>query len=103
MKQNIVVRHVKDQNFLGFIYSEHLIPVTNENGTIEMKAIIGVCWNNQRVPAISYHSPEELEWLEAQPIVVEELYYDEEDEEEEEEEDTLETKSNNQKGTEILV
>jgi hypothetical protein len=83
MKQNIVVRHVRDSNFIGFIYSEHLIPVTNESGSIEMRATIGVCWNNQRVPAISYHAPEELEWLEAQPIVVEELYTEEEEEDSE--------------------
>jgi hypothetical protein len=87
MKQNLVVAHVKDKNFVGFVFSEHLVPSQNESGAMEMKPMVGVCWNNQRSPAICYHSPDELEWLEAQPIVIEELYSSEEDEEEEEEEE----------------
>jgi hypothetical protein len=86
MKQNLVVRHVNDKNYVGFVFSEHLVPTVNETGGVDMKATIGVCWNNQRTPAVCYHSPEDLEWLEAQPIVIEELYADDEEEGEEEEE-----------------
>lgn len=81
MKQNLVVRHLNDKNYVGFVFSEHLIPITKEDGTMDMKPVIGICWDNQRTPAVSYHSPEELEWLEAQPVVIEELteYEDEEE------------------------
>jgi hypothetical protein len=88
MKQNLVVTHTKDKNFVGFVFSEHLVPAQGEGGTVEMKPMIGVCWNNQRNPAVCYHSPEELEWVEAQPVIIEELYQEEDGEEEEEEENS---------------
>lgn len=85
MKQNLVVKHVKNKDYTGIVFSENMVTRTNEKGLIETLVMIGVCWKNKRVPAISYHTPEELEWLELQPIVIEEMYTEEEEEDEEDE------------------
>lgn len=89
MKQNLVVRHIKNKNYVGFVFSEHIVPTPTETGTLENRVMIGVCWQNKRTPAISYHTPEELEWLELQPVVIEELYSDEEEEDEDDEADNM--------------
>lgn len=34
------------------------------NITISNQVVCGVCWNDQRSPAISPHNAEDLEWLE---------------------------------------
>ena len=49
----------------GVVVSEHLVPVPDQSSGTGMRfqAMLGVCWENNRSPAVSYHSPEELEWL----------------------------------------
>lgn len=58
---------VKDENLTGLAISESLIPVEVEQDgkrVMIMKAMIGVLWDEQRSPAPSYHSPDELVWIE---------------------------------------
>ena len=50
----------------GIVVSEHLIPVPDQSSStgLRFQATLGVCWDDHRSPAVSYHSPEELEWIE---------------------------------------
>lgn len=67
----------------GVVVSEHLVPVPDANSGTGMRfqAMLGVCWDNLRVPAISYHQPEELEWIEV--VGIDDETEDDEDEDEE--------------------
>jgi len=63
---------LKDETLWGLAVSEHIIPITNfneETKQLETKVVqrIGVKWNHSRVPAVSYHDPNELFCLEIYP------------------------------------
>lgn len=68
----------------GVVVSEHLVPVPDSTSASGMRfqATLGVCWDNLRTPAISYHSPDELEWIEVTGLEDDEEESEEEDEEE---------------------
>lgn len=59
----IVVCLKRDGEVFGTVVSEHLLPMQGHDGKTTYTCRLGVCWDDKRVPAISYHDPEELEWL----------------------------------------
>ena len=68
----------------GIVVSEHLLAVPDSSNPTGLKyqAMLGICWENNRCPAISYHSPEEVEWL-----AIPELENNDDDDENEEDDD----------------
>lgn len=66
---NVIVSLVADPTQTGIaIQSEMLaVPDKDQNGnaigTISYACQIGVLWENVRSPMISFHGPEELQWL----------------------------------------
>lgn len=88
MQTPIYVRAANDHTKLGIVVTEHVFqtPVLDENTgetRIEMVALLGVCWEAHRVPAIDYCYPRDLEWLAIDTIT----NVDEDDEDDEEYED----------------
>lgn len=89
----VTVASKENENQQGTIVSEHLNFIDHEetlpNGQTVVKklpvAVVGVCWHDEalRTPAISYHDPADLVWLEIGMPEEE----DDEDEEEEDDED----------------
>lgn len=63
----IFVCRVDNEEETGVIVSEHIIPnvVTDKNGQqrVEQVALLGVCWDDKRSPAIDYVYPNQLEWI----------------------------------------
>lgn len=90
MKETIVVQHIKNKEYVGFIYSEHLLPVPTPSGEVEFRPTLGVCWENKVSPAISYHSPEELIRVGVQALRINDVSEYEEDETEDVEGETYE-------------
>lgn len=54
-----------NEDFTGVAISEHLVPMPDASSStgVRFQAMIGVLWDDNRQPAPSYHSPEELSWL----------------------------------------
>lgn len=80
----VVVSLKENESITGVIVSEHLLPYADSTGATKVLNRVGVCWESQRTPAISYHDPAELQWLSI-PGVADE---DDEDEEFEDGEET---------------
>ena len=59
----IVVTLKSDSEVFGTVVSEHLLQLQTKDGKLTYSCKLGVCWDDKRVPAISYHDPEELEWI----------------------------------------
>jgi hypothetical protein len=58
-----IVKLKKDPNCTGVAISEQTHPLPDESGQkIVLRAVVAVLWDNQRSPAPSYHSPDELLW-----------------------------------------
>lgn len=88
------VRLVSDPEQVGIVVSEHLIPVPNPENPqlINYKAQLGVLWESQRSPAISYWEPDQLEWMAVLDMTaMGDVYEDDEEEEEDEFEGEEET------------
>jgi hypothetical protein len=57
-----------DEDIIGFIFSEQMLQAIQQDpksGQAQTVALprIGVLWDHQRSPAVSYHDPAELYWL----------------------------------------
>lgn len=75
-----VVVSLKDNEAItGVIVSEHLLPYADSTGATKVLNRVGVCWETQRTPAISYHDPAELQWLSIPGVADEDEGEDEED------------------------
>jgi len=97
MTSEVIVKLKGSDEAIGFIFSEHLIP-TNKGGVIDMIPKIGVCWADERSPAITYHDPSDLEWIDAGTGAIE-AYFGEGDDEEDDEEDAESVKPQVKKET----
>lgn len=77
----IVVCLKANEEITGVIVSEHLLPYMTAEGDTKVLNRVGVCWEAQRNPAISYHDPSELSWLSVPQLDSEDEEYEEEGEE----------------------
>jgi hypothetical protein len=59
-----------NEDFTGVAISEHLVPMPDQSSStgVRFQAMIGVLWDDHRSPSPSYHSPEEIHWLEIPEI-----------------------------------
>ncbi len=79
LQEKVVLTHVKNKKMRGYLFSESFLPVTDEAGNMTMQARIGVLWQDVRTPAISYHVPEELIWLELEAVSTDQVEYEDDD------------------------
>ena len=75
----IVVCLKSNDEITGVIVSEHLLPYMTAEGETKVLNRVGVCWEAQRSPAISYHDPSELSWLSVPVLSEDEEYEDDEE------------------------
>ena len=77
------VAHAEHIEQTGIAISEHVTPILDATieGGVRYTAMIGVLWNDHRTPSPSYHSPNELQWLDVPSLG--------DDEEEDESEDDI--------------
>lgn len=93
MQTPIYVRSTKNHEKLGIVVSEHLFPTPIQDEKtgetrIEFVSLLGVCWEEERSPAIDYVYPRDLEWLAIESVT--NVDEDEDEEYDEDEEDETE-------------
>ena len=82
----IIVSRVGNEDEQGVMVSQQLL---KNPETQEMDCVAGVCWFENRSPAISFHSITELEWITI-PGVTDDEDEDDDDDLEDEVEESLE-------------
>jgi hypothetical protein len=80
LQEKIIVTHKENKKMRGYIFSEVFLPMTNtETGTQELVPQLGVLWQNPRTPAVSYHHPSDLIWLELEAVSTDIVEYEDDE------------------------
>jgi len=90
LQEKVLVTHKDNKKMRGYIFSEVFLPMTNtETQQQELVPQLGILWQNPRTPAVSYHHPNDLIWLELEAVTTDIIEYEDEEGDEGEIEDSF--------------